>query len=104
MNSISAMTKSIADQRLTLPLSAACAPALMADKMAVVLMPPSADTMASRLSELSISRRTSWKKVMASSRFEGEWDGLKHQPNQHIGSAGGCKAVIASGLRPVRTA
>src|SRR5438309_9444730 len=57
-----AITKSAADQRLALPLSAACAPELIAVRIAAVLMPPSADMTISRLREPYISRRTSPKK------------------------------------------
>jgi hypothetical protein len=57
-----AITKSAADQRLALPLSAACAPELIAVRIAAVLIPPSADMTISRFSEPYISRRTSLKK------------------------------------------
>ena len=59
------MMKSAADQRLTLPLSAACAPELIAVRIAAVLMPPRADMTISRLREPYISRRTSVKKDIA---------------------------------------
>src|SRR5262249_44087613 len=58
----SAMMKSAAGQRLTLPLSAACAPELIAVRIAAVLMPPRADMTISRSREPYISRRTSVKK------------------------------------------
>src|SRR5215469_18980996 len=61
----SAMMKSAADQRLTLPLSAACAPELIAVRIAAVLMPPRADMTISRFREPYISRRTSVKKDIA---------------------------------------
>src|SRR5215813_11051761 len=64
MNSRSATTNRAADQRLTRPLSAACAPELIAARIEVVLMPPRLDTKASRLSEPCISRRTSWRNDM----------------------------------------
>jgi len=59
------MMKSAADQRLTLPLSAACAPELIAVRIAAVLMPPRADMTISRSREPYISRRTSVKKDIA---------------------------------------
>src|SRR3954467_13435550 len=62
MNTTSVMTKNPAAQRLTPPLSAAWAPALIAPLIAVVLTPPMADTKASRPSKYFISWRTSWKK------------------------------------------
>jgi len=58
----SATMKSAAYQRLTLPLSAAWAPELIAVSIAAVLMPPSADMTISRSSEPYISRRTRLKK------------------------------------------
>src|SRR5262249_18958527 len=58
----SATIKSAADQRLTLPLSAAWAPELIAVRIAAVLMPPRADMQISRFREPYISRRTSVKK------------------------------------------
>src|SRR5215471_11177781 len=61
----SATMKSAADQRLTLPLSAACAPELIAVRIAAVLMPPRADMTISRSREPYISRRTSVKKDIA---------------------------------------
>src|SRR6516225_576398 len=61
----SAMMKSAAGQRLTLPLSAAWAPELIAVRIAAVLMPPRADMTISRFNEPYISRRTSVKKDIA---------------------------------------
>ena len=61
----SATMKSAADQRLTLPLSAAWAPELIAVRIAAVLMPPRADMTISRFREPYISRRTSVKKDIA---------------------------------------
>src|SRR6516165_8407680 len=51
----------VAAHRLGLPVSAACAPALMAARIEALLIPPSAPMMASRFGEPCISRRTSWK-------------------------------------------
>ena len=48
-------------QRLGLPLSAACAPALIAARIDAVLTPPRPAIMTSRSRDPCISRRTSWK-------------------------------------------
>jgi hypothetical protein len=66
----SAIVKSAADQRLTLPLSAAWAPELIAVRIAAVLMPPRADITISRFKEPYISRRTSLKKDIFTSNAD----------------------------------
>ena len=60
---------SVADHRPGVPLSAACAPELIAAKMEAVLMPPSAAISTSRSREPCISRRTSWKNGIVIVRF-----------------------------------
>src|SRR6516165_7343161 len=58
----SATMNSAAAHKLGFPLSAACAPALIAARIDALLIPPNAAMMASRFGEPCISRRTSWKK------------------------------------------
>src|SRR6266496_3769700 len=102
----SATMKSAADQRLTLPLSAAWAPELIAVSIAAVLMPPSADMTISRstacggsgrrwrrrgaaaelfflgLNELTIVGRIEVKKRPAGSKM------LNENPADHPGGTG----------------
>src|SRR5262245_2076559 len=61
MNSSSAVTNSAAERTLISPFPAAWAPALIAARIAALLMPPRADMTTIRSSDPCISRRTSWK-------------------------------------------
>jgi len=87
---------SVADHRAGLPLSAACAPELIAAKMEAVLMPPSAAISTSRSREPCISRRTSWKNGIVIVRFR-PGQGVERANQAEVHSA----ASVQNGLLAV---
>ena len=78
--------KSAPDHRLTLPLSAACAPLLIAARIEAVLIPPIPDTRTSRSREPCISWRTSWKKDIG-----GMWSDYAPAGRQPPTNAANCR-------------